>query len=239
MIYFGTGQKQSFTSANANVYATGSQAAYGIWDWNMAAWNALPTKKFAVPVNAETTPTDTLAATQLQTQSVIPESVTNSSSSGVTQYAALTSNPVCWPGLAGCTGATQYGWRFVFPNTTEQLLYNPRVSLGAVQFNSTIPFSNSAVGCDAGNDTGWSYALNPATGGNFRLSYFANDNNTFSGVNSYAVNAEKASLSGASILLTYAGQTYLCGQKTDGSGFCTQVKSPTAQPYRLTWIELR
>lgn len=239
MIYFGTGQKRPFTSASANVYATGSQAVYGIWDWNMAAWNALPTKKFVVPVNVETTPTDTLAATQLQTQSVIPESVTNSSSPGVTQYAALTSKPVCWAGSAGCVVTAQYGWRFIFPNATEQLLYNPRVSLGAVQFNSTIPFSNSAVGCDAGNDTGWSYALNPATGGNFRLSYFANDSNTFSGVSGYAINAEKASLSGSSILLTYAGQSYLCGQKTDGSGFCTQVKSPTAQPYRLTWIELR
>src|SRR2546430_4966281 len=36
MLLFGTGQKTALTNTNPAIYATGTQALYGVWDWNLS-----------------------------------------------------------------------------------------------------------------------------------------------------------------------------------------------------------
>ncbi|MDF0604806.1 PilC/PilY family type IV pilus protein [Neisseriaceae bacterium TC5R-5] len=239
MLYFGTGQKIPFTTTSSSIYASGSQAFYGVWDWNMSGWNSLSTTQYATPVSG--TPTVPLAASNLVAQT--RQTTIASSSTTVQNYASLSSNPVCWAGSTACSaGNTQYGWTFTFPNSTEQLLYNPQNYLGAILFNTTIPANNSPLLCSTGTDTGWSYALNPATGGNFSKSFFTNDQSGFTGVSGYTINAVQGSAVGSFQPVTYNGASYLVYQTSLGqvTGNVLQVNPYAAnQAYRLTWVELR
>ena len=47
MIEFATGQRTQLTNAATVSFASGTQAIYGIWDWNMSAWNAISGAKYA------------------------------------------------------------------------------------------------------------------------------------------------------------------------------------------------
>ncbi|MCU0218435.1 hypothetical protein, partial [Mycobacterium tuberculosis] len=43
MIDFGTGMKTPLTNSSPATFSSGVHALYGIWDWNMAAWNTRST----------------------------------------------------------------------------------------------------------------------------------------------------------------------------------------------------
>ncbi len=242
MVYFGTGQKVPFTSASPSTYATGNQAAYGVWDWNMTAWNALSTMDYAVPASGAPTTTLTASTTTLQTQTV--QYTVASASTTASAYASLSSNAVCWTGTTTCsTGNTQYGWQFVFPNSTEQLIYSPQTLLGALTFNTTIAAPILPASCSTGLDNGWSYALDPSTGGSFTQSFFANDSNTFAKLNGYAIHAVQANAVGAFQALAYKNLNFIAYQTSQGQligNNAMQVNASAAShPYRLTWVQLR
>ena len=51
MVLFGTGQKNPLTNTQGATYATGTQSLYGVWDWNMAAWNSVSGATYASLAN--------------------------------------------------------------------------------------------------------------------------------------------------------------------------------------------
>ena len=241
MVFFGTGSKVSATVSSSSTYASGNQYFYGVWDWNVSAWNALSSTQFA----AKTTSTPgTLSPSQLVTQTL--NSTASSSNTIVTTYGSTSSNAVCWVDGSSCSNNNQYGWKFYFNysnSQNEQLIYNPQYLNGAITFSTTIPAINNITSCTNSVDTGWSYALNPATGGNFSISYFANSNGDFTGVNNLVVNAVQLGATGSFQVVTYKGSTSLVFQTSSGYATGNAIKVNTqgvsTSGSRLTWIELR
>ena len=40
-IEFGTGERTQFTNLTPVQFVSGTQSIYGVWDWNLSAWNTL------------------------------------------------------------------------------------------------------------------------------------------------------------------------------------------------------
>jgi type IV pilus assembly protein PilY1 len=225
LVEFGTGQVVPLTNTSPLKYAAGQQSLYGIWDWDMSAWNAKSSVKYA-----SLTAPQTIPVSALQTQT------TTDLGNG---FRSVTNNPVCWQGSTGCTGATaQYGWVLQLPGTstntttiptttnTEQIVFNPTVIGGVMFVNTTIAASTTPLSCTVGTPTGWTMALNPANGGStkfFVLGDGAATNGT--GTDSIAMNGTDA---------------WLVTQTVDGNGTTRKGKLPQGtKGGRLTWIERR
>ena len=138
MVDFGTGRQFPLTNSSPTTYATGSQALYGIWDWNMGSWNSKSAQQYASLPAPQTVGLGTLAA-----QTVLG---TFTSSAG-NQYRTISSNPVCWSGSTTCSGGgnNQFGWYLSLPGAAEQVIYNPTLQLGVFLVNTTIPPSANPV----------------------------------------------------------------------------------------------
>jgi type IV pilus assembly protein PilY1 len=74
IIAFGTGRKAPITNTTPVSYATATQDLYGVWDWNMSAWNSVSTAQYAsLAAAAGTTGLTspfTLAKANLQQQTI-------------------------------------------------------------------------------------------------------------------------------------------------------------------------
>lgn len=247
MLYFGTGQETQPTTSQGVQYAVGTSAAtpsstaqtfYGIWDWNMNAWNLLSSTKYAA-LNSATFGRANLLVQTLQ------------SPSGATRRYLSTTNVVCWSGDtsdAGCTTYNQFGWLFDLPdpgqstgqwaNEGEQIIYNPTFIEGAVVVNTAIPPEISASQCNAGNQTGWTMAFDPATGGGFTQGYFP-DAGGGSSSGSATSSGTKSNGIGTSTLLQYGGSNYLLTHKADNTAVITPINPPSSNnPSRVSWREL-
>jgi type IV pilus assembly protein PilY1 len=152
MLNFGTGRKIPLTITSPDQYATGTQHLYGIWDSNMASWNALNSVAYD---SLSTTPTIKVSSLEQQTLTV-------NSSTGVLDG---TSNAVCWADLPTCTATPQYGWYISLPQTNEQVIYNPLTYNDAFIVNTTIPPNSSPLSCAASTETGDTIVVAIDTGG--------------------------------------------------------------------------
>jgi type IV pilus assembly protein PilY1 len=151
MVDFGTGQKTPITNATPVSYASGTQYLYGIWDWDMDAWNAKSSAKMYSLTGSQSITTGNLTT----------QTVTTSGSELIG-----TSNPVCWKGSSDCSsGNTQFGWTLALPGTNEQVIYNPIAYRGAFVVNTLIPASTSITSCANIVDTGDTIAIDVNTGG--------------------------------------------------------------------------
>jgi len=181
MVDFGTGQQFPMTAANGSVtYATTQQALYGIWDWNMSAWNAKGSSQYAVPPGTVTPPT-TLAAANLQTQTMTVGSITTTDGKATR---SMTQNAVCWVGTTTCTGTNnQYGWTSNLSSVTtgsgagkvtnyEQIVFNPQINFGDFLVNTTIPGTGGALTCNTVALSGYSMAITPDAGAAPSTSFF-------------------------------------------------------------------
>ncbi|MGC8519601.1 MAG: pilus assembly protein, partial [Steroidobacteraceae bacterium] len=245
MLYFGTGEKTPLTNSSATAYQTGTQSFYGVWDWNLSAWNAHNLTQFssltpAAMMSASGTSTDTLSLTNLQQQTV---SVDASGDRNITS-----TTPICWAGTLACgaTGNDQFGWYINLPGsnaeynqtTYEQVVYNPEIVGTAVVFNSTLPGIDSPLACNTGADEGWTYAIDARSGGPVS-NFFINNGNTHT--IGYQSNA-----SGTDSVVTTGGtgstpvEYYLVYQTNTGQHNIQQI-SVQGTPIGLpeTWIELR
>jgi type IV pilus assembly protein PilY1 len=124
LVEFGTGQQTAFTNTAAAAYASSQQAVYGIWDWNMSAWNKLSSVKYAsLPVaGGAAAPGSPLSGTsQLQQQTILASYTQTSAACGgssgntnCTEYLRTVSNSaICWADtvISSCANPTaQYGW---------------------------------------------------------------------------------------------------------------------------------
>jgi type IV pilus assembly protein PilY1 len=159
MVDFGTGQKVPITNAAPASYASGTQYLYGIWDWNMDAWNKLSSAK----MNSLTAPQTIIASGA--SQNIQTQTVTTQSSGELTG----TNNPVCWKGSTTCGSAasanTQFGWIMALPGASEQVIYSPIAYRGAFVVNTLIPASTSVTSCANIVDTGDTISISVTTGG--------------------------------------------------------------------------
>jgi type IV pilus assembly protein PilY1 len=212
MVLFGTGQKTPLTATNPDVYATGQQTFYGIWDWDMSAWNAVANLKAQY---ATLTGTQAIARSALLAQTVVSTAAGSGGTSQVLGYRNLsTTKVVCWQGSATCaSGNSQYGWLFDLPATQEQIVYNPAIVGGAVVVSTAIPPVILASQCNAGLQSGWTMAFDPASGGALTNGFFPN------GSGSYGNNSDGSATAGIRLdavgsptTVSYGGQTYIVTQ---------------------------
>ncbi len=253
MVEFGTGQEFPATTTAAVSYAAGQQSIYGIWDWNMTAWNTLnPTVAYAT-LTGTTAPKATLAfvsgvsAPILATQTITQIAA---SSGAIVGTRTVSSNPVCWTGasnVTGCSTYNQFGWLANLPVTGEQVIYNPVIYQGALVANTTIPPNDSIFACSSTLPSGWTMAFVPTDGSSFSNSFFPNSNNQFVQVTSPTNANVKVSVTGVALnatgtpsVVSALNNPYLINQTASGVGSATQI-NPTknSKTKRLNWTQLR
>ncbi len=254
MLYFGTGEKFPVTNSAATRYQGGTQAFYGVWDWNMSGWNALNQTQFAslstsAAGTAGLASPYTLGAANLQQQSVSIDS-----SSGD----RLVSSPasICWAGSTLCgSGNDQFGWYIDLPGgnsgynqtTNEQLIFNPEIISTAVVFNSFLPGIDSPLACSAGKDQGWLYALDVLTGGPVSSTANGTTNSFFVNNGNVHTIAFETDASGSPTEVTTTSSSgggtkaYLVDQSlTGGAATPVPIEPPNdVSGSRLTWVQLR
>ena len=230
LVEFGTGQQIPFTNSSPTTYASGTQALYGVWDWNMSSWNAKSTTQYT-----SLSAPQTISVSNLQTQTIL--GTYNNT------YRTVSTNPICWKGSTACsTGNTQFGWTLSLPGGSEQVLYSPTLEVSSFIVNTTIPASNSPTDCNAATATGWTMAINPATGGAFKNSVFGDANRNFVTINGQIVSGMRLNGTGSvSIVTDPGGGTDLVTQTVSGAGAVVAINPPAAsgQGSRITWLQRR
>ncbi|MEA3174311.1 MAG: type pilus assembly protein PilY1, partial [Gammaproteobacteria bacterium] len=267
MVEFGTGRQVPQSLISAATYQTSQQAIYGIWDWNMASWNSKSSTKFAVPFTARSLPTGRnplVSSTGTLVQQVInPPTAATAANTG-SNYRTIQTSAVCFGDVSGCSSN---GWFmnlvFGFPNASdpsvpqataavpsattlyEQVLFNPVLVLGALVVNTTIPPQTSATSCYSAAASGWTMAIDPATGGSFASSFFedGSPNHNVLSVNDSSGNVAVSGLAlgGTGSFSTVQYQTQYYGiTQTTTSPFIGAINPPgNLKGKRVTWIQKR
>ena len=255
-VVFGTGRASTFTAASSTYYASGAQAVYGIWDWDLSAWNAFKSTPYlALPSGATAAPTLPIAYTTLNTQTI-----TNLGNSGLR---SVTANDNCLLGQTLCTsGNTELGWYTPLPGyttqsdgtvTPEQVIFSGTLVEGGYIINTLIPASNSPLNCTQSSNTGYTMALSPQTGGQVasNTSFFANTTDTTQvNFNAYQgsafISGAQLNAVGAVSLVTYPAQTNgdagaaVVMETTAGNGAAINVNPAAAQTgTRITWMQMQ
>lgn len=247
MLYFGTGQQTQPTATAGVKYATGSsssstaQTFYGIWDWDMNAWNGLSNVKYASLDSGSITRANLLAQTL----------VAPPSASDTTHRYLSNTKAVCWQGDATttqCPSQNQYGWLFDLPapgqttgqfaNEGEQAIYNPAFIDGAVVVNTAIPPQILAAQCNPNLQSGWTMAFDPASGGGFAQDFFSNQSGGFGGGGS-TIGGTKLNGVGTPTSVQYGGKNYMVTQTITGGAVLIPTNPPSSDnPARVSWREL-
>ncbi|HXL97203.1 MAG TPA: PilC/PilY family type IV pilus protein [Steroidobacteraceae bacterium] len=254
MVDFGTGRQIPLTNASPTSYATGAQALYGIWDWNMVSWNLKSGQKFASLPTPQSVTLGTLSA-----QSILG---TFTSPAG-NQFRTISSNPVCWAGSTTCASGpnTQFGWSLNLPGVAEQVIFNPTLQLGVFLVNTTIPPSTDPYQCLATTTSGWTFGISASNGGTFATSTFGDTVNSFNTYNNQVVGAENTNGTGSSSVVLAGGHSFLVmqtsspgssggssggGSSSGGSssgpvnpGAALPFNAPNPHSTRVTWVERR
>lgn len=164
MLLFATGQKMPLSNTGPATYQTSTQSMYGVWDWNMTAWNGLGSVTYAALSASQTgisASNQTLTQANLQQQTVTVNAAT--------QDREIQNNAtICWAGQSQCSGSSaRFGWFMNFPGAQEQVVYSPQLVQEALTVNSIVPAPIDPTSCAANNDTGFTYVLSALTGGAF------------------------------------------------------------------------
>lgn len=245
VVNFGTGRRTPQTAVSGAQYATGTQYLYGIWDWDMTAWNTLSPGQQAVSLTGP----QTITSASLQQQTI----TTNTSTAPATR--TVSTNPVCWTGGTNCGSGqqSQFGWympltgssgetTFVNGQTLavgEQIIFNPQITTdGELVVNTFIPALDTPVICIPAPATGFTMGIEPDTGGQSSTAYFS--------VNGVAVSGVQNNGTGVPLEVTTGSTSgtnaeYLLTQTTGG-----QAATPTLinrhviiSGQRLGWVQRR
>jgi type IV pilus assembly protein PilY1 len=248
LIDFGTGKNLEASDLLPDNTANGVQSLYGIWDWDMTAWNGLSSKRYAALAAPQTISRSTL---QQQTVNGAYDGSGNAfTSSSTTGYRTLSGNTVCWQSSASCSsGNNQFGYYLELPSLGEQVIYSPIAINGLFLVNSTIPSAQTqGLTCYPPSPPGgWTMALNPLNGGaTTGGSAFANSTGTFSQINNQNVNGMFVSAVGTPIPITYNNNSYILNKTSNGTVAIQQLNGAANNPLptnnngrRISWIELR
>lgn len=235
IVAFGTGRQLPQTQSQSAQYETAGQSLYGIWDWNMASWNA---KAKGSAQYASLAAPQTVTTAKLQAQSV---TATGTVSGGTTNYRSVSASAVCWQGSSACTtGNTKFGWKLPLPASTEQVIYNPTTAYGMFIVNTTIPAVSQALSCTTQPASGYTMAVSIASGGASQQSFFADQNGNFVLLAGGIISGVGLSGTGTPSIVTANKNPYLVQQTVGGSGAVTKI-NPAANSVgkRLTWIKRR
>jgi len=260
MVAFGTGQRNQFTNLSGATYpsyTSGStttpytQSLYGVWDWNMTAWNAKNSSQFAAitATQASSYGAGSYAGVPSLTQTNLTQQVTalGTDAGSGTGEVTVTPSSICWAGSSGCTGSSaKFGWYLNLMNSGEQLVYNPELVQGVFLANTTIPANNSPVSCNIASDTGYTYAVS-VLNGQAVSNFFTGT--AYSKYHDTQALAEQTNFTGTSFLVTTAnGVVWLIAPTTaagsssattGGFGALPGKFPPNSVAQRLTWVELR
>jgi len=249
MILFGTGQKVPLTNASAASYASGAQSLYGVWDWNMTAWNANSSAQYAALAPAAaglSTTNQTLAQANLQAQTVTINSTT--------QDRDIASNAtICWAGQGQCASTQQFGWYLNLPGSQEQIIFSPELVAQALTVNSIVPANNVPVSCAILSDTGFTYVLSVMTGGAFNRVFLPPGEASNPGVNTNQAYLDAHAIAiltnatGSSFITTNSGGTQYLVYETNQLGGNNSLVGgtlglnlpPNVIGRRLSWTERR
>ena len=160
MLLFGTGQKFPLSNLNPATYAGGTQTLYGVWDWNLTAWDTLSRVQYA----ALSATASGLGGNPIQQASLTAQVATINAATGNRDMSST--NQICWMGTSTCVGSNnKFGWYLNLPGTQEQIIYSPELVQQALTVNSIVPASNDPTSCAIPTDTGFTYVLYAMTGG--------------------------------------------------------------------------
>jgi type IV pilus assembly protein PilY1 len=258
MVLFGTGQKTAITNTSPATYAANGQSLYGVWDWNMAGWNAVSGAQYSSLAGSATGLSGgnhTIAKANLQGQTV------NVGSSGDVEI--LNNSAVCWQGLTLCgSNNNKFGWYINLPGTQEQIVFNPELIAQAFTVNSIVPAANSPVACTTSADTGFTYVVSAMTGGAFNQVFFPPGqagNSTISNnpafTDAHAIAMQTNATGSSFVVYNNSGVPYLVFQTTtpgsggaggggggnngNGTNYPGLNLPPNTSGKRLSWIERR
>jgi type IV pilus assembly protein PilY1 len=263
MIEFATGARTQVTNVLPESFASGTQAIYGIWDWNMSAWNAISGTQYASltanatatglssPFTIPTPSTTTTAAASRLTQQTFTVNTSTTASAGIIDG---TNVAVCWQGgtVCGATGNNKFGWYanliggVTSPSgLTEQVIFNPVFFQGAILVDSIVPANNIPTSCSAVLDAGFTYILNATNGGVFNDAFptFAPTTGNFIGTpanDPVAAGVETNATGSVYVVNTMEGKANIIFQTVSGTPSSQQINVPAnTQSKRLTWVEHR
>jgi len=225
MVYFGTGRLTPMSATSGATYATGQQAFYGIWDWD---WPASLWKTSFVGLSPAPA---TVTTASLQQQTLTQNTAT---------VRTLSANTVCWADKSACANSRKYGWYFNLPTTGEQIIYNPTVVEAAIVVDTAIPPVTSTQVCAQGKQqTGWTMAFDPETGGaRFANGFFKIKDPTSNVVT--VTDGVHLDAVGTPTVLRYHGRTWIAAQTVSGAPALVEVNKPTLDTgRRVSWRELR
>jgi type IV pilus assembly protein PilY1 len=268
MLMFGTGLKTPLTNTTPAIFAGGTQALYGVWDWNLSAsdggrlgpgagnpagWNGLSSVQYAslTRTNTGLGSPYTLALANLQAQTVTINTTTGNRD-------IMNNATICWAGLSTCSSNKQFGWYINLPGTQEQIIYGPELVSQALTVNSIVPATNDPTSCANQSDTGFTYVLSAMTGAAFNQVFLPPSE---AAIASIAGNAKYTDANAIAMQTNATGSSFITGNAT-GTKYLVyetnQVESgvgangnnilggtlglnlpPNTTGRRLTWIELR
>lgn len=224
MIVFGTGQKLPQTSAAAEIYASGTQSIYGVWDSNMSAWNATTTDEKYDTATGVTLP--------LTSTSLTAHAMTNVAGIDGSNYRSISMEQVCWKGSTACSsGNTSMGYKLDLPGTGEQIIYNMTPNGDTFTVNTLIPQTTQALTCGVTPASGYTMSIDVANGTGDNAPYTDGSGNFYSGF----------SQNGAGVVGTYNynGNTY-DGTETNTGGWTSKRHYRRGGLIsRVTWTKVR
>ena len=240
LVSFGTGQYTPIGNISAASYANGTHSMYGVWDYDMTAWNTVAAHKYLTAVAPQT-----INTTNLQTQTIV---------SIGTDLVGLTSNAVTWcpSGTATllCNATTKaMGWSVNLSPldstvTNSQVVYNPFFAGGAIVNNVATPPSGNVKTCNANVPLGWTLGFNPLTGGAFANAFIADSTGSFQSATIvgtvYVSMGAKTGAVGIGSEVRTSNSTGIASNSTDGKPVVPQIyPNASISGKRLTWRELR
>ena len=233
---FGTGQRRVQTIDSGALYdQTGSHAVYGVWDWDLAGWNAKsgPKARYASLEAPQGVTRD-----KLLSQAVLK---TVAGSGDVSGYRTVSRRKVCWAGTAGCTGSSaQFGWVLPLPQGDEQVIYHPVIAYGMLLVNTTIPEESRPLTCDSTSASGFTMALTMGDGGAANASFFADAGKRFVSYDGEFVSGIGLGATGTPTIVSADGRPFMAEQTSKGVPTVEPINPPPGGlGGRLTWMELR
>ena len=235
IISFGTGRLTPLSLISPDSFSSGQQTMYGVWDWDMAAWNKLTTGR---QLFSKTGPKK-IATTELQTQTITGP-IADPNGGAKSLYTA-TANAVCWADLAKCTGTlARWGWSTALIGTQEQVISSPKLDKGLLTFNTVTPAGSSLVSCSSSINGGTTYSLLPDTGGAGVQSFYANSTGNFATLKASFVVGVTTGGTGSPAFVTVNKKRYVVTQDASGNVIFTAVSPPSGKlGQRVTWQQLR
>jgi type IV pilus assembly protein PilY1 len=233
-----------------------------------AQYASLPNGAFTAPGLPSAPAAAITGTSQLLLQTITGTTTATQANTG-SDYRTVSNTAVCWADTTGCpTG--QFGWYLPLvsgnanptdpavpqngnatyagnPVVYEQIIFSPVLEAGAFIINTTIPPASSPVMCLSTSASGYTMALNPATGGAFTNSFFsffdATGKLNFLNVNA-AGNVPVSGIAlggtGSASIVQAGTQSYLITQTVSGVGAIEAVNPPGGtKGSRLTWIQRR